>query len=221
MSELEYIFRPIQKWPRDFTRNRRSAPFRAGYGKTLMDLERELLHLGVTQCVIQAACGEEDIRIDGRLRSSARLQHPGIIVTFTSKKTGPLFWPCDTYSEWTDNLRAITLALTALRAVDRYGVTKHAEQYRGWKQLPDGGIPANEWASADEAARFLWLSAGWPEKDLEAVQFRRAVSDPKVLQGVFRDAAKKAHPDAGGSTQFMAKVNRAREFLEKQAGAAA
>lgn len=217
MADLEYIFRPIQKWPRDFTRNRRSAPFRAGYGKTLMDLERELKHLGVTQCVIQAACGEEDIRIDGRLRSSARLQHPGIIVTFTSKKTGPLFWPCDTYSEWTDNLRAITLALTALRAVDRYGVTKHAEQYRGWKQLPGGGEPiaAGEWSSVEDAARFLLKVEGVSCTDDDVAL---VVIDP---QGTYHGAARKAHPDAGGSNELMAKVNRAREFIEKQAAGVA
>jgi hypothetical protein len=34
------------------------------------------------------------------------------------------------------NVRAIALALEALRKVDRYGVTKRGEQYAGWKALP-------------------------------------------------------------------------------------
>jgi len=33
------------------------------------------------------------------------------------------------------------------------------------------------------------------------------------VETVFRDAAKKAHPDVGGSNDLMSKVNRAKDFI--------
>lgn len=219
MASLDYIFRPIDKWPRAFTNGRRPAPFRAGYAKTLIDLERELRHLGVTQCVIQAACSEDDIRLDGRIRSSARLQHPGIIVAFTPKGGAPLQFPCDTYSDWTDNLRAVTLALAALRAVDRYGVTRHAEQYRGWKALPEGGgIQAAEWANVEAAAIDLCRFAG----HTPPYSARPLIHDPDALTRVYRQASQRWHPDKqDGDAVVMAKVNRARDFIEQHSRPAA
>ena len=66
-------------------------------------------------------------------------------------------YPCDKYSNWQANLRAIALSLEALRAEDRYGVTRRAEQYKGWAKL----LPPNaEFASDIEAAGFL--SIAWP-----------------------------------------------------------
>jgi hypothetical protein len=45
---------------------------------------------------------------------------------------------CDRYIDWTDNLRAITKTLDALRAARRYGVLQGDEQYAGFKQLAAG-----------------------------------------------------------------------------------
>jgi len=33
------------------------------------------------------------------------------------------------------------------------------------------------------------------------------------VETVFRDAAKRAHPDVGGSNDLMSKVNRAKDFI--------
>lgn len=212
---IDYQFRALAAWPGTRTKERKKSPFSAGYVRTLHDMERELGYLGARTVVIQAECGDEDIRNDGRIRSSARMRGPGIIISFESKH-GPLSYPCDTYTEWTDNLRAIVLAMAALRAVDRYGVTRRGEQYRGWKQLPGGGegtvIAAGEWPSAEEAARWLMRAAGYDS------HIRRDVSQwlsGEPLRDLYRDAAKYAHPDReGGSTERMAKVNRARDFIE-------
>lgn len=213
---MEYNFKPIETWPQPPTKHRRRAPFKALYGKTLIDLERELRHLGAKDVVIQADCAWDDIRMDGRIRSSARMRGPGVIVSFNCKH-GPLSYPCDSYDEWTGNLRAIALAMAALRAVDRYGVTRRGEQYRGWKQLPAGEsgrdpIQASEWATLEDAARFI-LSVetkdrgGYTAEDVEMV-----LIDP---DGSFKAAARLAHPDAGGSNETMAKLNRARDFIVK------
>lgn len=180
-----------------------------------MDLDRELRHLGAREVVIQADCEERHIRMDGRLRSDARLNGPGIILSFESKH-GPLSYPCDTYVEWTDNLRAISLALEALRAVDRYGVTRRAEQYRGWKQLPDA-IQGEAFASVEEAARFLLNTASGGELYQGAGDVVRSVAvGGPVLERLWRECAKRVHPDrAGGSTALMSKVNAAKDYIER------
>src|SRR5579863_10251967 len=71
------------------------------------------------------------------LYAGAKLRTQGIILTFNSKH-GPLSYPCDKYSNWQANLRAIALSLEALRAVDRYGVT-HPEKCGTLSQLLSGG----------------------------------------------------------------------------------
>lgn len=114
---------------------RRRATFRIGYSDRLSLLESELAKLGAKEIVIQAQFEAKDIRNDGWPRSSARPKGPAVVLSFQSKH-GPLSYPCDSYDAWEDNLYAIALALEALRAVDRYGVTKRAEQYKGWAQLP-------------------------------------------------------------------------------------
>lgn len=117
-------------------RSRKDSPFRARYSDTLELLERELRNLRAKHIVIQADCDASMVRRDGQLRSDARLRGPGVIVSFESPK-GAMAFPCDTYTDWQANVRAIAMSLEALRAVDRYGVTQKAEQYRGWTALPD------------------------------------------------------------------------------------
>lgn len=219
----EFTFRPLVSYPKKRTTCPRRAPFSAGYGKNLMDLERELEHLRAKCCIVEADTTPEHIRLDGRLRSDAKLRSQAIVLRIETP-TGWITMPCDTFDRWTDNLRAIVLTLVNLRAIDRYGVTKSGEQYRGWKQLPGGDgsepIAAAEWATAEDAARMLFgiAFAGLGAKYGEVA---RILADEQALRTLFRDAARLAHPDAGGSNELMAKVNRARDFIEAHAGRAA
>ncbi len=135
---MQYRFRQLSTWPGKKTppEKRRRSPFSAQYSKTLKLLATELQHLGASNIVIEANCDARMIRQDGQLRSDARLNSPGIVLSFDSKN-GPMRFPCDRFVNWDCNLRAIALTLEHLRAVDRYGVTQHAEQYSGWTALPD------------------------------------------------------------------------------------
>jgi hypothetical protein len=181
---FQLIFRPLQQWPGPMTRSRNRSRFKASYNSTIRQLERELLHLRARQAVIQVALSERDIRQDGLPRSGSRPSHPGVILSFNSRH-GPLSYPCDTFQDWEDNLRAIVLSLEHLRAVDRYGVTKRGEQYTGWAALPP---PAAKRDAA--AARRLLDSYGGENA-----------------------AILKTHPDRGGSAEAFHKVQEAREIL--------
>lgn len=185
---LNATFRPLTQWPGKRTEpgKRKRAPFKAAYLKVLDDLERELRHLRATSITVQIDVESDAIRNDGWPRSSARPKSPGVVLSMATP-SGPLSFPCDTYSTWEDNLRAISLSLTALRAVDRYGVTKHAEQYRGFKAIEAPGAT--------------------PTMDrYEAMSFIRNWGGDGPLEEAYRRAAKVLHPDSrphGSHEQFV------------------
>ena len=196
---LDYEFQPIEAWPGERTKIRQRSRFDSPWGKTLDLLDRELEHLNAKNIVIQADCERSEIRIDGRLRANAKLRSPGVILSFDSKH-GPLSYPCDRFTDWQDNIRAIALSLEALRTVDRYGVTRRAEQYKGWERLP----PPNQSPVRDAAA----LLNKFHDVPLKAI-----LEDRDVMMDAYRKAAIATHPDRGGSAMEFKKVLEAKETL--------
>jgi hypothetical protein len=197
---IGYTFRPIEQWPRQFTNVRKTSPFSATYSVTLEVLQKELRQVGASNIVIQLALSAGDIRRDGLPRADARPEHPGVILSFESK--GRSFsMPCDQYTKWTENLRAIALSLEALRKVDRYGVTQSGEQYKGWEALPAASNNPRVLA-----ADFL-VAHGFEERDA-------ILKDPEVRQRAYRKAARTLHPDvAGGSNELFAMLKRSYDLL--------
>jgi hypothetical protein len=189
---IDARFVPIEKWPgeKHSPYKRKKAPFGVTYARLLDDLERELKHLGARDIIIQAYLKRDQIRNDGWPRSSERPFEPGIVLSFLNRENQEIAFPCDTYKKWESNLRAISLTLTALRAIDRYGVSQHAEQYKGWAKLP----PAPVKMSPAEAMTFLRLHS-----EIEP-------AGKASLEAAFRAAARKLHPDnqqTGNHGQFV------------------
>jgi hypothetical protein len=107
-------------------------------------------------------------------------------VSFESRH-GPLEYATDVFDDWQDNVRAIALGLEALRRVDRYGIAKRGEQYRGWKQLEAGGpSPARgedlirEHGSVRAALMATHPDHGGDPSDFAAVQAARDARGPNV-----------------------------------------
>jgi hypothetical protein len=114
------------------------------------------------------------------------------------------------YTTFDDNLRAIALSLEALRAVDRYGVTKRGEQYKGFAQLPaPEAAPAS--MDVETAARVL---AGHTFNIPAAAILR----DRADYEQALRCAQRAAHPDAGGNHEAFVRVQQARGVLERHHG---
>lgn len=216
---------PIQSWPGEMTEYREEHRFRrkSGYWDdgsrhmvagvdwpaTTALLDRELDFLEADNVVLQMAVTDREIRRDGWIRSNAVPDHPGVILTFDSW-LGPLSYPCDNFTAWKANVRAIALALEALRKIDRYGVTKRGEQYTGWKQIPGPG-QTSVTMTANRAAEILKASAG---ESIEG-KFPEDVilGDAGVAQAVHKAARRSSHPDAGGSDERFQSVELAWSVL--------
>lgn len=201
---LNYEFRPIDVWPGEKTSQHalKRSLFSASWSKTLDLLERELGYLKAKNIVIQVAVGLHQIRNDGMLYASARPDWPGIILSFDSK-IGPLSYPCDKFNDWQANVRAVALSLEALRSVDRYGVTRRAEQYKGWARLPG---PQEVTLGQVDAAKVLCEAAGVP--------LARFTSRDE-MEAIYRRAVSATHPDTGGNAELFKKVQAAKEILDK------
>lgn len=180
---MRYEFRPLGAWRYRVTDDRPRCRFRASWADTLRRLASETEALGAPLVVLQVDAQPGQIRNDGMLYTRARVGFPGVLVSFGSRH-GSLSYASDRYDDWQDNVRAIALSLEALRAVDRYGVVRSGEQYRGWAAIE----PPR--ASAEQAAKDLL--AGY---------------------GGLTAALKATHPDHGGSADDFRKVMEARRVL--------
>ena len=168
-------------------------------------LRYELGRIGATDVVIEAGFRPDQIRNDGLPYSSAKPIHSTVRITFRKSGVLPLSFTAGGHADWFVNLYLIAMTLERLRAIDRYACTQGDEQYRGFSSRPPGGgSAASEWSSIEDAMRYL-CRVGSP--DVLSVL-------PADLPHVYHAAAKKAHPDAGGNTELMSKVNRARDFVE-------
>lgn len=197
---VEITFRPLPTWPGKPTQFRTASKFKSSYNQTIELLKRELWKLGAKAIVLQVAIDEAQIRRDGQLYADARPRHPGVVLAFDSKH-GSLSYPCDRYDDWRDNLRAIALALEALRAVDRYGVTSSAQQYKGWAALPS----ANGSMGRQEAVKVIETYSG-------AVNV--GSHSREVVEKLIRVAEMCTHPDSqGGNAEAFKKVQEARRVL--------
>lgn len=175
-------FRPLE---RPIPIQGRVSPFKASWPSTVELLAKELRAHGAQRGVLELGLGENDLRLDGVPRADRSPRIAGVVLSFTATRVPgkpALRYEVGTFYAWQDNVRAIALGLEALRAVDRYGVTKRGEQYAGWKALPMG--------------------AGDPSPDRGRDLIRDHGSITKALHAT--------HPDHGGSPGDFADVQAAR-----------
>lgn len=213
-----YTIRPLVGWvgPTTPHRQRKRAPFRSSTTATHTLLARELRMLDARAVVVQVRCDEGQIRNDGQLYASARLGDPSVRLLFDSRH-GPLAYSCDRFDRWEDNLRAVALALEALRKVDRYEVTTDAgpgAQYKGYRQITDGStvpVPVHD----DVVTLALGVLARWGMEVDEPMTVRvdRLRDDPAAQRAAHGRARRRVHPDVSGDHETWHEVERAAATL--------
>lgn len=93
---------------------------------------------------------------------------------------------CDKWDRVADNIAAIAKHIEALRGMDRWGVGTARQAFAGYEALP---APEQWW-------QVLGVAATAPAGEIDRA---------------YRAKAREAHPDRGGSTAAMARVNAARD----------
>ncbi len=122
---------------------------------------------------------------------------PGVAV-YWEQDDKPQVMACDQWRTARENLRAIGLALEALRALQRSGASQVFERaFSGFAALP---------ASTERPWR-------------EVLGFNGTIATRDAIEVAFRLAARDRHPDGGGSHEAMTELNRAREQALKELGA--
>ena len=208
-------------WPeKEETEDRRKSPFNATWSNTLELLAFELDKLSARTVTLRTMHSAYDVRLDGKLRAdSTNPKHPGVILTFEKfegwdedtqqSRYVEMKFPCDTFTYWKDNVRAIALALEALRKVDRYGV-RSGSQYAGFKALPPGDFAAV--MTPELAADFIAKAAGMGNVPAIATSIIQNVA---FGESVYKTAAKTLHPDKGGDAEEFKKLESAWRLVKE------
>ena len=213
---LNIKIKPISKWIGTETKSPARSQFRQTYSSTKKILEFELEKLGALESSLQIEMfiRAEDLRRDGELRANAKPDKPGVVLSFSKVKSRAfdeqsktwknelqtLSYPCDSFDDWQDNLRAVALSLEALRKVARYGVFKY-EDMVSRLALPsaDGKI-----SDIDSALHFISIHSG---RTIEQLR------DKPFLKAGYLEAAMKLHPDKGGDVLLFQKLQEAKRIL--------
>lgn len=232
---MNLTVRPLDDatWPGPFTADddREPSRFKASWKSTLDLLGREVDHavhgrsgarLWHGDAVLEVPFPATRIYKDGTgVHADARApRHPGVALSFDLPEVGPVRFATDRYKgtgwgqylpDWQANVRAIALGLEALRSVDRYGITRKAEQYRGWNALGTGDdtptpMGPGQSMSREDAARLLWERGG-------AVGEFNLLRASAHASSLFRVAARIHHPDAGGDPAEFQRIVAARDLL--------
>jgi hypothetical protein len=175
--------------PRTRSYNRKRNPLWKGatVSTASVQIEDEVRRLGGRDLILSTNLA---LRIDGFPRSGQpEPADPGVAVYF-ARKGQQLVFACDRYATVRENLRAIAMHLNAIRGQERWGVGSLDQAFAGYAALPENAT-GEAW----------WQTLGLSERPFTEHQ----------LQSAYREAAKRTHPDAGGSSEAFQRVRNALE----------
>lgn len=185
-------------WPlgKQRTKWRDRARFDTQFGKTRDALLREIKLLGGSNIIISSNI---PVRNDGLPYSHLRTVNgdPAIAVYFTRKQKQMCF-ACDRWDSPEDNLHAITLTISALRGITRWGTGDMMEAtFTGFAALPEK-TSGSSW----------WEVLGVP---INATR--------EQARTAYTLLVKKHHPDVlGGNAEMFRRVQEAWEHCERTNG---
>lgn len=189
-------------WPRTPASKRGKARFGAiPFARTRAELFNELKLMGVGDWNVVISSWLP-LRRDGLpYADQARkvLEDPGVAVYFRLRDK-QMVMARDAYDNPNDNLRSLFHAISHMRGMERHGgATMMERAFEGFAALPEPGNASH--------GRKWWQVLEFKE-DPSSIKIGLA---EKLLQceGVYRQKAKSAHPDNGGSHAQMSELNAA------------
>lgn len=155
-------------------------------------LDEELRRLNARDVILSSNLR---VRDDGGIRADAggdkAISDPGVAVYFTLKGQARCL-ACDGYLTPAANIAALAAHIDAMRAIERYGVGTLDQAFAGY-------APRLQAAPVD-----WWIVLGVPSHATE-----------DQVETAFRELARTAHPDAGGSEGDMARLTEARRIYRE------
>lgn len=167
--------------------------FKTSFAKARDECLGEIRRLGGRQSVISTNI---PLRRDGLPYADQRqLDDPGVAVYFT-RKDKQMCFACDRWAKVEDNMHAVSLTISALRGIERWGTGDMMEAaFTGFTALP-----------APEQ-----VTAHWRD-----VLLAHGVKTRTEVEAKYLVARSIAHPDKGGSAHEFQQVERAWEDAQKE-----
>ena len=173
-------------WPpgRTRQRSRQSARFKTTLGVAIVNVREEVERLGGRELVISSNI---PLRRDGMPSARAGgIFDPGVAAYFQLKGK-PMVFACDRWDGVEANMQAIAKTIEALRGIERWGSGQMVEQaFTGFLALP----------APEQWFQVLGVGAGASKEEIERA---------------YRLLASEHHPDRGGDSHRMARINAARD----------
>lgn len=213
------------RWPAGYDRTRRdqrlpASHFRVSGGTAVDDFVSELSKLRATNIVVTS---EMPRRQDGLPYASndLRTDDPGVAV-YCRRRDQDLVFACDRYASPLGNMRGLTLAFEAMRAIERHGSKQLADKaLGGFAALPaQAGQTVTHWSivlgMAQEYESYV-RSLSMPQLGDPRSQGR--VGSDELLdlaQRRHRALAREIHPDKGASHEATVVLNVALEDAKRE-----
>lgn len=184
-------------WPAGWPRAKRKSRsgFDMSFAKGRDELMRELRLMGARYPLLSS---NVPLRRDGLPYAAQREpDDPGVAVYFMWQGKQMTF-ACDRWDRVKDNVRAIGKTIEALRGIERWGASDMMERaFSAFEALPapDGVVTLSCWQILD-------LELGASEMDIERA---------------YREKAKAAHPDKGGSREEWDQLRSAYDQAKRAA----
>lgn len=135
---MRATWRPLSQWPYPKLDERKSG-FAVTWLRALAYLEREIEFTGGTDPIIGVVATDNQFTLAGTPKANFKVLYRGAEVGFDMPDGRHVSFHTDRFPTVQENIRAITLGLAALRAIERYGIAEAGEQFAGFAQLPSGG----------------------------------------------------------------------------------
>jgi hypothetical protein len=163
-------------------------------GRARDQLVAELSRLDATNVIVSTNVG---LRQDGLPYADNRqIADPGIAVYFTWKKR-PMVMARDKFRSVAGNIRSLTLAIEAIRQLERHGGSFMMEKaFQGFIAI----APPN------------WKKP-WRQVFGVGSDWHGSIAEVTAL---YREKARNRHPDAGGSDALMAELNVAFDEAKRE-----
>ena len=146
-------------------------------------LQDQLDRLGATGIILSTNL---ELRVDGVPRADRAPPADTGVALFFQLHGKDTVLACDRWDRVADNIAAIAAHIDALRGMDRWGVGSIEQAFAGYQTLP---APEQWW-------QVLGVGSQATRAEVEIA---------------YRRLAPSAHPDTGGSTGAMARLNAARD----------